>query len=217
MKVTFLLSFLLLLSICIYSQKDLKATDILDKVASKNNSYKTIKVDYKFTSQDDQSHNESGKILIKGEKYHLTLSNSDIVFDGKSIYTYLKEANEINITKPEPSKVENGEFFFSNPRDIFKGYNKNFKSSFIKETNINNSICYEIDLIPIDLKTKYTRLKMTIQKTSYQIQNIRLFLKDGTQFLLELSNFTPNAELTDKEFVFDLKKHPDAEVNDMRF
>ena len=202
-----------------YSQDDSKL--ILDKVASINNGYKTFKVDFKFTPNTNepagQSKVESGRLQIKGNKYHLTLSNSDIVFDGKSIYNYLKEPNEINITKPEPSKVDNGDFFFSNPRDIFKGYNKNFKSTFIKETNVNKIICFEIDLYPIDLKTKYTRLRMHIIKTTYQILDIKLFLKDGNQHLLEFTNFAGDSQLDDKEFVFDTKKYPSAEVNDMRF
>jgi len=202
-----------------YSQDDSKL--ILDKVASINNGYKTFKVDFKFTPNTNepagQSKVESGRLQIKGNKYHLTLSNSDIVFDGKSIYNYLKEPNEINITKPEPSKVDNGEFFFSNPRDIFKGYNKNFKSTFIKETNINKNICFEIDLYPIDLKTKYTRLRMHIIKSTYQILDIKLFLKDGNQHLLEFTNFAGDSQLDDKEFIFDPKKYPSAEVNDMRF
>jgi len=58
---------------------------------------------------------------------------------------------------------------------------------------------------------------MLVQKTTYQIKDIKLFLKDGTQFILEFSNFSPNTELPDKEFVFDSKKYPNAEVNDMRF
>ena len=209
----------LLIGVNSYSQDDSKL--ILDKVASINNGYKTFKVDFKFTPNTNepagQSKVESGRLQIKGNKYHLTLSNSDIVFDGKSIYNYLKEPNEINITKPEPSKVDNGEFFFSNPRDIFKGYNKNFKSTFIKETNINKNICFEIDLYPIDLKTKYTRLRMHIIKTTYQILDIKLFLKDGNQHLLEFTNFAGDSQLDDKEFVFDPKKYPNAEVNDMRF
>jgi Outer membrane lipoprotein-sorting protein len=210
----------LILGAFAYSQDDAKSKEILAKVTSTNNSYKTIKVEYKLTTssmQNGEMHTENGLLLMKGDKYHLTLTNSDITFDGKSIYTYLKEANEINITKPEPSKVDKGDFFFSNPRDIFKGYNKNFKSTFIKETNVNGTICYELDLYPIDLKTKYLRIRMHIKKSTYQIADVKLFFKDGTQYFIEFSNFVVNSELSDKEFVFDEKKYPKAEVNDMRF
>ena len=146
MRLLFSLLFTLLIGIYAYPQDDSKSKSILDKVASASNSYKTIKLDFKFITNvnlsSDQQHLESGNILMKGTKYHLALLNSDIVFDGKSIYTYLKEPNEINISKPEPTKVDKGDFFFSNPRDIFKGYNKNFKSTFIKETNVNKIICH---------------------------------------------------------------------------
>jgi outer membrane lipoprotein carrier protein len=220
MRATFFLLMFGALATQAFSQNDTKAKTILDKVASTNNNYKTIKASFKFTTTTvpkSETQVESGTILMKGDKYHLTFSNTDIVFDGKSIYTYLKKPNEINITNPEPTKVDKGDFFFSNPRDIFKGYNKNFKSTFIKETTINKTVCFEIDLYPADLKTKYTRLKMHISKTAYQITDINMFLKDGTQYLLEFSNFLINNELSDNEFVFDTKKFPDAEVNDMRF
>ena len=221
MKLLYTILLIFLLGMHGYSQEDSKSKSILDKVSSTTNSYKTIKVEFKFTSNTDaqsgQQRVESGKMLLKGNKYHLTLSNSDVIFDGKSIYTYLKEPNEINITKPEPSKIEQGDFFFSNPKDIFKGYNKNFKSAFIKETNINKTTCFEIDLYPIDLKTKYSRIKMYIDKIKYQIIDVRLYLKDGSQHLLEFFNFVPNYDLDDKEFIFDTKKYPGAEVNDMRF
>jgi outer membrane lipoprotein carrier protein len=216
----------LLITICFagitigsFAQNEAGSKEILDKTASINNGYKTIQADFKLTitGVDKQVRNESGKILIKGDKYHLTLTTSDIIFDGKNIYTYLKERKEVNITKPEPAKVEKGDFFFSNPRDVFKGYTKNFKSAFSKETSNDNKSTYEIDLFPIDLKTKYSRLRMHIQKSTYQIQDIRLFQKDGTQFLLEFSNFSPNREIGDNEFVFDEKKYPGIEVNDMRF
>jgi outer membrane lipoprotein carrier protein len=204
----------------LFGQNDPQAKAILDKVASKNNSYKTIKTDFKFTTtsiQNEPVNTESGTILIKGDKYHLTLSNSDVVFDGKSIYTYLNKENEINITKPEPSRKENGDFFFTNPRDIFKIYSKNFKAKLIKEITIGSILYYEIDLYPIDLKTKYTRIRMHINKSNMQILDLKIFLKEGTQQYMEFSNFLPDTTISDNEFTFDSKKYPNAEVNDMRF
>jgi outer membrane lipoprotein-sorting protein len=179
-----------------------------------------MKMDFKFTTtstQTNESNTESGKLIMKGDKYHLTFLKSDIFFDGKSVYTYLNKANEVNITKPETTRKEKGNFFFSNPRDLFKAYNKDFKSKLMKETSINDMPCYEIDLYPIDLKTNYLRLRMHIDKTSFQIIDMKLFLKDGTQYLLEFSNFVANINIPDTEFVFDAKNYPDVQVNDMRF
>jgi outer membrane lipoprotein carrier protein len=213
-----------LISLCLIGYyavaQDNDAKAVLDKVNTKNSSYKNIKADFKFTNtgvQNESLSTESGSVKFKGDKYHISMTNSDIVFDGKSIYTYLHKENEINITKPEAPKAEKGDFFFSNPRDIFKVYNKDFKSKLIREAVINKIPTYEIDLYPIDLKTKYIRIRLQINKTTLQIINMKLFLKDGTQYSLEFSNFTPNAEIADAEFVFDTKKYPNAEVNDMRF
>jgi Outer membrane lipoprotein-sorting protein len=221
MKILYTFLLVTLAAVYVHAQDDSRSKPILEKVASANNGYKTIKTDFKLTTSSnvpsEQPHSETGKILMKGERYHLLLSNSDITFDGKSIYTYAKASNEINITKPEPSKVDKGDFFFSNPKDIFKGYNKNFKSTLVKETNLSNVQVYEIDLYPIDLKTKYIRIRMHISKSTYQIVDMKCYLKDGGQYLLEFSNFSANVALDDKEFTFDAKKYPNAEINDMRF
>lgn len=221
MRLLFTSIMILLSGYLLVAQDDSKSKPILDKVASVNNGFKTIRTDFKITSTtsvpNDQPQIESGKIFMKGTRYHLLLSKSDVIFDGKSVYTYMKDANEINITKPEESNADKGDLFFTNPKDIFKGYNKNFKSTFIKETNINNVPSFEIDLYPINLKTKYIRIKMHINKSTYQIINIKIFFKDGSQHLLEFMNFSPNVNMDETEFIFDSKKYPNAEVNDMRF
>ncbi len=201
------------------AQSDPEAKAILEKVSSINNSYKTIRADFKYTISDlrsKESNTENGQIAMKGDQFRLILGKTDITFDGKNVYTYIKGVNEINITKPEPSKNDNSDFFLSNPRDLFKVKN-DFKSKLNKELTIGNTICYEIDLYPINLKTKYMRIRMHIDKNTYHITDTRIFMKDGTNYLIELSNFQPNIDIADSEFRFDQKKYPGAEVNDMRF
>lgn len=218
------LTFVFFLFVSVYFSMNAQTSDqskqLLQQSSTKNNGYKSIKADFKFSTsnlQNDKTINESGKIAIKGDKYHLSLSKTEIFFDGKAVYTYLKEANEVNITKPESSRKDNGDFFFSNPHDVFKMYSKDFKSKLIQETNIGALSCYEIDLYPVDLKTKYSRIRMHIVKANFQILDLKIFQKDGTLYLLEFSNFVTNSEINEKEFAFDTKKYPKAEVNDMRF
>ena len=169
--------FLILLSLNSISQTVPEAKPILEKASTINNGYKTISSDFSFIATDLQSvaeTTESGKILMKGEKYRLKLDKSDIIFDGKSIYHYMLESNEVNITNPEPAKTEKGDFFISNPRDAFSFYTKNFKSKWVKVIVIKGKTYNEIDLYPIDLKTKYTRITMHIEKATYHILDIKL-------------------------------------------
>lgn len=201
-------------------QSQLQSKPILDKASAVNNGFKTISTDFTFTSIDLQSVNtitEKGKIQMKAEKYRLKLTNSEIIFDGKSVYHYIPASNEVNITNPEPAKVEKGDFFISNPRDVFSFYTKNFKNKWIAEVLVNGKACHEIDLYPNDLKTKYTRITMHIDKGSYQIVDIKLIFKNGERQSVEFSNFKPNTAIADSEFTFDQSKYPGIIVNDMRF
>jgi outer membrane lipoprotein-sorting protein len=215
--VTFLIYLLFVLNLS--AQTD-KSKAILDNSSKVMAGYKTISSEFVYTgtnAQTDETITENGRIIIKNDKYHLTLKGSEIYFDGKDVYNYSAKSNEVNITYPEPSKSEKGEFFISNPRDLFKFQSKNFKSKFIADKKVKNKDCYEIDLYPIDLKTKYSRIKMHIEKSTGHIVDVKIFQKDGMQQLIEFITLKPNPEIADSEFIFDSKKHPGVTVNDMRF
>lgn len=217
-----IISFLLILlfSSHLLAQQSDQSKAILDKASAALNSYKTIASDFSYSSvnvQTNETITETGKIVIKNNKYHLTLKGSEVYFNGKDVYNYMPKENEVNITYPEPSKTEKGEFFISNPREIFKFQSKNFKSKFMRETTIKGTACYEVDLYPNDLKTKYSRIKLHIDKKSNHMVAIKIFEKEGLQQTIEFSNFKTNIEVPDSEFVFDSKKHPGVTVNDMRF
>jgi outer membrane lipoprotein-sorting protein len=220
MKNIFILFAFLPLLCNLNAQTDPKSKSILEKASSINNGYKTISSDFSFSTtnlQTDKTTTEKGSITMKGNKYRLKLKKSDIICDGKNIYNYIPESNEVNITYPEPAKTENGDFFISNPRDVFKFYTKNFKTKWIKEIIVKGISCNEIDLYPINLKTKYSKISMHIDKTTFHIMDIKIAFKNGTRQDIVFSNFKPNTNIADTEFIFDTKKYPGITVNDMRF
>jgi outer membrane lipoprotein-sorting protein len=45
---------------------------------------------------------------------------------------------------------------------------------------------------------------------------MKIFEKNGNQYSYEITNFTPNANVTDATFTFDPKKYPGVEVVDLR-
>lgn len=212
--------FLLLVAITLKSQNDPQAKNILDQVSARNKAYKTINANFTITGnniQNNETTAQKGNLLIKGNKYVVKLPESEIYFDGKDVYNYLPASNEVNITKPQPSGSEGNDFFISNPRDVFTIYQKNFKNKFIKETTVGGKQVYEIDLYPIDLKKKYNRIRLHIDKENYRVNSVKAFYKDGQQYTITFDKFSANSDIPDNTFVFDQVKHPGVEVVDLRF
>ena len=59
-------------------------------------------------------------------------------------------------------------------------------------------------------------VKLTIDKAKKQIINVVFMNKDGSSITYNVKTFTPNTEISDAMFQFDLKAHPGTEVIDMR-
>ncbi|NSW46557.1 MAG: outer membrane lipoprotein carrier protein LolA [Bacteroidales bacterium] len=197
-----------------YKEVDPKAKSILDKVSAKNKAYKTIKAEFAIILENKKENikdAKKGTIWIKGNKYKVDLAASTIFFDGKTQWTYMKEANEVNITDPDP-KDDNT----LNPAKIFSIYETGYKIRFIKEKFEKNRALYEIELYPKDLKKEFTKISLKIDKDKSQIFSMKRYGKDGTDFYLEMISIKTNEEMADLMFVFDKTKYPKVEINDMR-
>lgn len=197
-----------------YKEVDPKAKAILDKVSSKNKAFKTIKSDFAIILENKQENikdSKKGVIWIKGNKYKIDLHNSTIYFDGTTMWTYLKENNEVNITTPN-----NNDDQTLNPAKIFTIYESGYKIRYIKERFEKNRALHEIELYPKELKKDYTKINLKIDKDKNQIFSMKRFGKDGTDFYIEIISIKPNEEMADAMFVFDKSKHPKVEINDMR-
>jgi len=218
MKKLFII-FFVISSIGLSAQNDPQAKAILDQVSAKTKAYKTISTNFTINStntQNGEKTSQKGSLLLKGDKYVVKLPGSEIYFDGKDVYNYLPESKEVNITKPDASQ-KSDDLVLSNPKDIFKIYQKDFKYKFIKESTVAGKSINEVDLYPIDLKKKFSRIRMQIDKTSSQIISLTALYKDGMQFTVNFDKFEVNKDLPDSLFIFDTAIHSDTEVIDLRF
>jgi len=213
MRKFYVLAIIFFVSTNIFSQ-DQKAKAILDKLANKTKTYKTIKSEFVFkleNKEDDVSDTYKGTVWIKGNKYRVDLMGSIVYFDGKTQYTYLKESNEVNISEPDGEDDD-----VLNPSKIFTMYNKNFKYKFVSDKFENTRALQTVDLFPKDLEKEYSRVRLKIDKTKNQIFEIKQYGKDGNYYTIRITKFTPNVKLSDTFFNFNKAKYPGVEVNDMR-
>lgn len=197
------------MTLVITAQSDKKAENILNSVTSKTKSYKTISISFTYTMENTKKKikdSYSGTLLSKGDKYKLNISKQEVICDGKTVWTFLKDANEVQISEIEP----NDDSF--TPTKLLTNYTKDYKSKFIEEKG-NIQI---IELYPIKKGRSFIKVQLTIDKTKLQVMKFVIFDKNGSTFTYAITKFTPDLTIADKEFVFNKADHPGVEVNDMR-
>ena len=199
----------------VQAQTDAKAKDILDRLSVKTKAYKSIKADFNYTldnKADGINETQSGSIAIKGSKYLLKIAGQEIRSDGKSIWTYLKDAEEVQITEVDESNENN-----ITPTKIFTMYEKGFRHEFIKDETVGSTVTSIVNIYPLDLDEKsYHTVSLYIDKTKLEITKIVILGKEGDVYTYKIKSFQPNAVIDDAEFVFNKSKYPGVEIVDLR-
>jgi outer membrane lipoprotein carrier protein len=216
-KLFFSLNFILLFFAGIISaQQDPEAKKILDQFSDKTRLHSAFQATFTILSENHQS-NEStenkGVILIKGNKYRIELNDNFIFFNGKEIFNYIPSSNEVSILKPSK---KNEDDFLGNPANLFKIYLTDYKFRYLGEIISKNRKCYEVDLYPKELNKKYSIVKMLIDKENFQLVSAKLVMKSGIQYVIQIDNFNGRVNASDKDFNFDVKAHKGIEINDLR-
>ena len=209
MKNILLIAILIVFSVSGIAQNDKKATAILDEVSVKTKSYKTIKIDFTYAMDNSKEkiHDKfKGTLVSKGDKYKLTAAGQDVISDGKTIWTYLKDANEVQI-----NNVGEDEDSFT-PTKMLSGYTKDFKSKFIEEKG-NNQV---IELYPLKKGKTFTKVRLTIDKAKKQISRFVIYDRSGSTFSYIIDKFVVDQPIADTVFTFNKAEHPGVDVNDMR-
>ena len=197
------------------AQYDKKAKDILDKVSAKNKTYTSERVDFLYIHENvnEKTKNvKNGTLVLKGNKYKLDLMGNTIYCDAKTIWSYVKESNEVNI-----SNVADQESSLFDPSKMFTIYQKGFKYKFIREKFENNRALYEIELYPEKVsESEYSKVRLLVDKDKMQLYLIQYFAKDANRVTIEIQKIVPNEAIADNSFIFDKTKYPKVEVVDMR-
>ena len=205
--------------------KDPEAKTILDQLAEETRSFETISADFSFTmenQQEDITETYEGKVILKGEKYRLNLMGTETYCNGETIWTFMVESEEVNITNRDPEDKS----FLNNPSSIFTMYEEGYKYTHKGDIEIGEKNFAHIELYPEKVDqglepgdegtTDLSKIKILIDTEANRIHTFTYFTKDGNVYTIALKNLKPNIEIADSDFTFDPNKHPMVEVIDLR-
>lgn len=193
--------------------KDKNADKLLTIVSKRYKAFKSIKADFIYgveNKSESSSEKQKGTIYVKGNKFRLDIAGQIIICDNQTVWTYSKDANEVQITtyKPKENAIRLD--------DIFTMYGKGFLYKIAEEKKEAGKDMIIVELTPKDKKRNYFKIKLTIDKTNQTIVRSMVYDKNGTIHNYHITNQVPNLKLADNFFSFDVKKYPGIEVIDLR-
>jgi len=208
-----------LLSLCCavqpaMAQSDAKAKSILEAVSKKINSLKSLKANFALHlagANGKVNETKKGTFFLKGPKYHVVIGGQEIICDNKTVWTYNKEAKEVQVSNYNPNEQT------LSPAKLFTNfYDKEYKYKYIGERKANGKTYNVVELTPTNNSKQFSKVELMVDKTSNTIAGGNIWQKNGNKYQYDISNFSPNANIPDTYFSFDSKAHPGVEVVDLR-
>ena len=138
------------------SAQDAKAKGILDAVSKKAATLKSLKANFTLRlSGGKTKETRTGSFLMKGQKYHVTLPKQELISDGKTVWTYMKDGNEVQVSNFNPSEQS------MSPTKLFTNfYDKEFKYRYAGARKVAGKPCDIIELTPIKAGTQFVKVEL---------------------------------------------------------
>ncbi len=145
------------------AQNDAKAKAVLEAVSKKVNSLKSLKANFALNLTGGKggkvTDSKKGSISLKGQKYHVLLSGQEIICDTKTIWTYTKDAKEVQISNFNPSEQT------LSPAKLFTNfYDKEYKYTYKGERKEGGKNCDVIEMVPNDKSKQFSKIELLVDK-----------------------------------------------------
>ena len=195
------------------AQQDPKAGKILDQMSAK---YQTLKAYNATFTQTLESpglkgkENISGDITVSGAKFRLKLSGQEVINNGTTMWTYLKNENEVNISDADPEAQE------MSPSQIYTMYKKGYKYSYVEQVKDGTDVCDVIELSPESRTADVFKVRLLVRQKDRSIKNWKMFKKNGNRYTFSIKKFLANPPVDATTFVFDKAKYKGVKVVDLR-
>ena len=193
--------------------QDAKAKGILESASKKMRGLKSLKSAFSLkmiAKNGELGLAKKGTFLMKGPKYHIVLPDQEIICDGITIWTYMKDVKEVQVSTYNPDEQA------LSPAKLFTNfYDKEYSCRFLGLRKVGGKMCSVVEMVPVAGGKQIAKVDLAFDAAN-TIVGGNIFEKNGAQYRYEVSNLKPNATVSDAQFTYDAKTHPGVELVDLR-
>lgn len=211
MKLIRLQLILLLLSIGLpltATAQQTQAKTILDQTAAGLKNAGGIKATFQVSQGTG---NWQGTILLSGKKFKITTPQTTTWFNGKYLWTYVKENDEVNLNQPTDDELQS-----INPYNFIYTYANGYSCKMGSITRFQNQSVHEILLTATDRSNPYSQIRLIVSQAGKQPLQIKMLQGKNNWTTITLTAFAKNQKLPESVFSFNKKEAPHAEIIDLR-
>ena len=145
-----------------------------------------------------------GKAWLQGEAYKIELAEQQTISDGKTIWSYLVDDEEVLVSNATEGTD-------NTPLKLLTSLDKSYAATL---TNIDAQGNAVIELA--NPKGQYKRITLKINTKKTELKTVDIYMEDGSKVMITIEEMKFDQQLDDNFFTFDAKKHPNVDVIDMR-
>ncbi len=193
--------------------QDAKAKSILESASKKMSGLKSLKSAFslKMIAKNGKTGlAKKGSFAMRGTSYHITLPEQEIICDGKTVWTWMKDAKEVQVSTYNPEEQA------LSPAKLFTNfYDKEYSYRYLGTRKVAGKTCNIIEMTPTAANKQFSKAELAIDNSN-TIAGGNIFEKNGAQYQYEVSSVQANVALSNTVFSFDARAHPGIEVVDLR-
>ena len=191
----------------LYSQNG-KCNTLLDRVIKEYDNSNGVSANFNISTKSNGYVSEiKGKIVLDGTKFAFTTDEMECGYDGKTLWTYIKNNEEINLSSPEDDEIIN-----INPYLLLKNYNTRFKCSF----DSKNGDLETIILSPKNTSDNISSVKVTLNSKLLYPSIIEVMNKDNSKIVIKVLDYNNKTNIDKSKFSFNEKQYTNIEIIDLR-
>jgi outer membrane lipoprotein-sorting protein len=199
--------------------QDPKAQEILDALSNKAKQYKSFAADFEYILVNKEAginEKQSGKVRMKGQtKYALDVAGREIVSDGETVWTFLKDVGELQIAELPDEDEDEGNIM--NPANAFHMYKNGFKYQYVGKETVDGKEADVIKMFPMEPgKKPFHTVIVNVDKAKLELISTVIKYKDGNVYTYRLKNFKTDLPFTEADFQFDEDRDDVEDIIDLR-
>lgn len=189
-------------------QAQTMASELVKKTIDKINKHKNVEFVFDYDMSNETiavTESASGTAYMQGDAYKLEVEGQQIISDGKTMWTYLPDSEEVMISNP--SNDEN----IITPIKLLTTYDKDYTMKYAK-SNEKGIKVVEMS----NPKGEFSKVTLKINEAKLEIVSATISNRSGDAFTIKIKKTVFDQNLEAKFFTFDEKAHPKVDVIDMR-